>query len=68
MPHSVVFPPDLQARIREAQAKLREVLPFVDQVEECGVRCQEQRKLLDTLSQTLAMIESKFMDPPSGKV
>lgn len=57
----VEFPEELKDRIREAQRRIHDTLPFVDEVEACGVQCQQQRALLEVLRKTLAEIESRFM-------
>ncbi len=61
MPHTVEFSEDLKSRIRESQRKIADVLPFLDDVEACGVGCAQQRELLETLRKTLAEIENRFM-------
>ncbi len=61
MPHTVEFSEDLKVRIRDAGRAIHDVLPFLDDAEECGVNCIQQRALLDVLRSTLAKIEEKFM-------
>lgn len=61
MPHVVEFSEDLKVKIRESQRKITDLQPFLDDVEECGVNCQQQRALLETLRKTLAEIETHFM-------
>ena len=60
MPHTVEFSEDLKARVREAGRKIHDILPFLDDAEACGVNCQLQRDLLNTLRSTLGEIEARF--------
>lgn len=65
MPHTVVFSDDLKSRVREAGRKIHEILPFLDDAAACGVNCQLQKDLLDTLRSTLGEIEKRFFSDDS---
>jgi len=61
MPHTVEFSAELKGRIAQAQRDIHDAMPFLDDVEGCGVNCQQQRELLDVLAKTLAEIEKRFI-------
>lgn len=50
--------------LKDAQRRLHDLLPIVDDAETCGIECQEYRHWINELLEFTQRLEQKFMSPP----
>lgn len=60
MPSKYKLPADKVATLKAAQRELHDVLPLIDEAEQCGIECQQYRQLAEEVQERITKILTYF--------